>query len=146
MKKVLRLGCSVSHMLSFQKMIERNDFRQYARTFREMGLGAALCPIVKLKRREELQQAFADEDVMLTEVPAYHFNILDPNEEQRQKNIENLKIPNENSSVSDYVTISIGTCVITDYSDITMEKAIIFADKALYNAKDSGRNKVVISN
>lgn len=89
MKKVLRLGCSIRHILS-QKMIERNDFRQYARAFREMGLGAALCPIVKLELREELRQAFADEDVTLTEVPAYHLNILDPNEEQRQKNIETL--------------------------------------------------------
>jgi sugar phosphate isomerase/epimerase len=89
MKKVLRLGCSIRHILP-KVMIEKNDFRQYANTFREMGLSAAICPIVKLELREELRQAFADEDVMLAEVPAYNLNILDPNEEQRHKNIELL--------------------------------------------------------
>lgn len=84
MKKVLRLGASW-HSPAL------DNFEQLAHTYKEMGFSAAVCPIVEPKKIEELRRAFADEDVVLAEVGAYGHNILDPNEEQRQKNIEFIK-------------------------------------------------------
>lgn len=59
------------------------------------------------------------------------------------KAIENLKIPHANNSASEFVTVSIGlvyknidktTTVVTIYKE---------ADDSLYEAKKSGRNRVV---
>ena len=58
-----------------------------------------------------------------------------------QQKIKSLKIAHDYSSVSNKLTISIGytTCLVTKAS--TSETLIKVADKALYLAKDSGRNK-----
>ncbi len=58
--------------------------------------------------------------------------------------IQDLKIPNEGSPVSDWVSISIGGVCINEMRNKTPESAIASADKMLYEAKNSGRNKVVI--
>jgi len=60
-----------------------------------------------------------------------------------RKNIEGLTIPNENSKVSEYMTVSVGVAVIrpNDINDVnTLLKT---ADSRLYSAKHSGRNRVV---
>ncbi|MDR0475245.1 MAG: GGDEF domain-containing protein [Treponema sp.] len=58
--------------------------------------------------------------------------------------IKDLKIPHEKSKVSPYVSISIGVfverCGTSDDTQALYEKA----DKALYNAKEGGRNCAVI--
>lgn len=53
-----------------------------------------------------------------------------------------LKIPNECSKVSDYISVSIGTCTIKITGKDDVSKVINLADKALYLAKNSGRNCV----
>jgi diguanylate cyclase (GGDEF)-like protein len=59
----------------------------------------------------------------------------------RQK-IETLKIPHKESSVSKYVTVSIGvTSTIPDISS-SHEELLKTADIALYQAKSCGRNQV----
>ncbi|WP_304546371.1 GGDEF domain-containing protein [Sulfurimonas microaerophilic] len=59
-----------------------------------------------------------------------------------RENIENLKIEHEHNSASQYITISLG--VVSRYAkDISQpEKIYAEADKLLYKAKKSGRNKV----
>lgn len=56
--------------------------------------------------------------------------------------IESLKIPHEKSLVSDWVTVSIG--VISAVADYNLSYDDIFevVDKALYHAKDAGRNQI----
>lgn len=58
-------------------------------------------------------------------------------------NMKALNIPNENSEVCPYVTLSIGgnTAIPTDSDQI--ENFIIQADQNLYSAKRNGRNQVV---
>jgi diguanylate cyclase (GGDEF)-like protein len=59
-----------------------------------------------------------------------------------RERIEHLQIPHQGNTSSPYVTISLGVCVYRGGSHARDE---IFdrADKALYRAKESGRNAVV---
>ncbi|MDH5721090.1 MAG: diguanylate cyclase [Spirochaetia bacterium] len=54
-----------------------------------------------------------------------------------------LKIPHEKSSVEKYVSISIGIATLTPAKVISKEKLLELADKAMYKAKNEGRNRVL---
>jgi diguanylate cyclase (GGDEF)-like protein/PAS domain S-box-containing protein len=57
--------------------------------------------------------------------------------------VERLRVPNPRSSTSDFVTISVGaaTIVPTQFDDI--RSLFLAADRAMYDAKDAGRNQVL---
>lgn len=64
-------------------------------------------------------------------------------------NIQALKIEASNKTVSEYLTVSIGYVIYnTEPNDITtnVAKLIDYADKALYEAKNTGRNKISSNN
>lgn len=61
-----------------------------------------------------------------------------------RKAVLKLAIPHEHSPTSGSVTLSLGVAKLTPSADNTPEQLIEAADKALYNAKESGRNKVVV--
>lgn len=63
--------------------------------------------------------------------------------ETLQRNISALQIPHSHSKVSKYVTLSIGIASQVPQPDYTSEKLLNDADKALYNAKNSGRNCII---
>ncbi|WP_049665679.1 diguanylate cyclase domain-containing protein [Bacillus sp. FJAT-27231] len=56
--------------------------------------------------------------------------------------VEDLKIPHSGSQISQYVTISLGTVTVIPTKDEHTNQFIEFADKALYKAKQDGRNRV----
>ncbi len=58
--------------------------------------------------------------------------------------IVDLKIPNEKSLISPYVSVSIGLVNLVPNDSIDIVNGINFADKALYLAKMNGRNQVNI--
>jgi diguanylate cyclase (GGDEF)-like protein len=62
--------------------------------------------------------------------------------ENLRREVENLRISHINSKVSDFITISAGiyTMIPPPYS--TPDEIISFADKALYKAKQEGKNRV----
>lgn len=62
--------------------------------------------------------------------------------ENIRKSIEYLCIPHEGSQVSDYVTVSIGIGTVIPTRKEKMAQLIEMADKALYKAKQDGRNCV----
>lgn len=62
--------------------------------------------------------------------------------ERIRSSVEALKIEHEDSSVNQYVTISLGVATVNPSMLANPEQAIEFADKALYNAKSKGRNCV----
>lgn len=63
--------------------------------------------------------------------------------EQIRKKVEDLKIPHNNSDISDYVTVSLGVITVIPSVGSSVNDLIISVDKALYNAKKSRNNTVV---
>ncbi len=59
-----------------------------------------------------------------------------------RKNISHLQIPHEDSVHRQHITVSIGVCTTIPNNDTTTESIIIQADKALYEAKQAGKNCV----
>jgi diguanylate cyclase (GGDEF)-like protein len=60
-------------------------------------------------------------------------------------NVENMKIPHSLSETSQFLTISTGMATIVPDDNNSQTQLIHEADKALYMAKKSGRNKVVVN-
>lgn len=65
--------------------------------------------------------------------------------ETLRANVESLKIPHAFSSTSKHVTISLGVGTLFPQRGSSPEKLVSLADKALYEAKQEGRNRVIIS-
>ena len=61
-----------------------------------------------------------------------------------RQSIEELQIPHDFSEVIDVVTISVGLCTITPGKGTDPSLVIDAADKALYKAKETGRNRVEV--
>lgn len=61
------------------------------------------------------------------------------------KLIEDLQIEHEYSKVSKYITASIGVASTCDEEYLDIDKLYALADEALYAAKDSGKNKMTVS-
>ena len=62
--------------------------------------------------------------------------------ENIRQRVENLEIPHGSSSVHKHVTISLGVGVMVPDKNTLPLELIDIADKALYNAKHKGRNRV----
>ena len=64
--------------------------------------------------------------------------------EEIRKNIEALTITHEHSTIAPYITLSLGVATIIPPHSSSIEEFINRADKALYKAKSSGRNTVIL--
>lgn len=58
-----------------------------------------------------------------------------------RKNVEDLKITHEHSTAAPYVTLSLGIETMMPKADYSANELIENADKALYKAKQNGRNQ-----
>lgn len=96
-----------------------------------------------LNRAGDLVARYGGEEFVIILPATYQRDAIQAGEKVRN-NIEKLKIPHEMSEVSHYVTVSIGVATIIPEKDITPANLIEQADKALYQAKCTGRNRVAI--
>lgn len=60
------------------------------------------------------------------------------------KEVQQLLIPHTSSSAGEYVTLSLGVSSTIPQKEISPEVLIAVADKALYEAKEQGRNRFVV--
>ena len=58
--------------------------------------------------------------------------------------IRNLQIPHPSSSVSEYITVSLGVTATIPSPNTVPSELISIADKALYQAKESGRDRLIL--
>ncbi|HCZ17967.1 MAG TPA: GGDEF domain-containing protein [Helicobacter sp.] len=80
--------------------------------------------------------------ILLSAIPSKEaFTLLD----SIRVRIESLKIPHEGNQSSSYLTISFGLFTCPNALQCTPDLMYKMADQALYEAKESGRNKGVIS-
>lgn len=64
--------------------------------------------------------------------------------ERMRESIESLHIPHCSSEVTDHITLSVGAAVMMPENQLGAEFLLEAADQALYEAKRTGRNKVII--
>lgn len=65
--------------------------------------------------------------------------------ETLRSNIENLHLPNTDSTVSQYITISLGVTTLVPEVNSTPDEGIKLVDDAMYRSKDAGRNRISIA-
>ena len=58
--------------------------------------------------------------------------------------VRNQKIEHKNSSIAEYLTVSIGLTLYNGEDDVTYPEILKLADQALYLAKNEGRDRYQI--
>ena len=61
-----------------------------------------------------------------------------------RRSVEELKIPHAESITGPWLTVSVGVAIVSPGSERSLAGAIQLADEALYQAKEEGRNRVVV--
>jgi diguanylate cyclase (GGDEF)-like protein len=104
----------------------------------------AQCLKNQIKRETDFVARFGGEEFVCL-LPYIKKNDAEDFAKKLVQSIEDLKIPHPKSEHSQYVTISAGMSSIIPKEKNTTQELLDKADKALYEAKQSGRNKVIVN-
>ncbi len=128
-------------------ILDIDFFKEYNDTYGHDAGDKAIILVAKILK-ESLKRA----NDMAFRLGGEEFGILftEPNKKRAldfaqniRKKIEDEKIEHEKNSASKYLTISMGLFVIDSNYTNTTKEIYRFADKALYKAKEKGRNNIV---
>jgi len=128
-------------------IIDIDFFKKYNDTYGHLSgddclkkVASTLCG--KLRRPADLAARYGGEE-FATILPNTGINGALAIAEKLRRSIEELQIPHISSSVCSYVTVSAGVSSIIPERNSQPNCLVEAADKALYQAKQNGRNKVV---
>lgn len=126
--------------------IDIDYFKQYNDTYGHEGGDHCLERVAMLLRSQvqrtgEMVARFGGEEfaVILPETDVAHALTV---AENIRSALENERIPHAGSGISEFLTLSIGVSSIVSDLGHSLEDLRRLADRALYEAKDAGRNKV----
>ncbi|MGH1392762.1 MAG: diguanylate cyclase domain-containing protein [Trichormus sp.] len=126
-------------------LLDVDKFKSYNDYYGHLGGDDCLVRIA-----QKVQQTVNRPGDLVTRFGGEEFSVLLPNTDLAgavevaqniQQAIHNLGIPHAKSDVKDIVTVSMGICSLIPSWEIKPDILIISADKALYNAKQNGRNR-----
>jgi two-component system chemotaxis family response regulator WspR len=130
-------------------MIDIDHFKQYNDTYGHLGGDEVLRSVAQavksaFMRPKDLAVRMGGEEfvVVLPQTPASSIVALANKVVQA---VESLGIPHSRSSASDKVTISVGGAVSIPALDDLPSALVEKADRAMYEAKQSGRNRAVVN-
>lgn len=129
-------------------MLDIDHFKAYNDTYGHHGGDECLKMIAQtLKKSIEYHKDFA------ARYGGEEFAIILPETDQENalivakrlhSMIEDLKIPHIGSKVCPYVTISLGVSTLIPTPQLQAQELIVQADRALYNSKATGRNRISV--
>ena len=128
-------------------MVDVDDFKNYNDTYGHLAgdevlksVGAIL--LKRFTRPTDLPARFGGEEfvVLLPETSLESVAMLG---ERLRGDVDAFKIPHTASAVCDHVTVSVGGAATMPQQDGTLLELLEAADRALYEAKDAGKNRVV---
>jgi diguanylate cyclase (GGDEF)-like protein/PAS domain S-box-containing protein len=128
-------------------MIDIDYFKQFNNAYGHLTGDDCLKSVAKtlsncLRRASDFIARYGDEKFVIL------INNIEPKKahsiaEQLRSMVLNLAIPHEKSDVADCVSVSIGYCSLIPSLDMQLQTLVQRADKALFQAKDAGRNQVM---
>jgi two-component system, chemotaxis family, response regulator WspR len=128
-------------------MVDVDNFKKYNDTYGHLAgdevlkaVGAAMTKSVS--RPTDLPARFGGEEFVVL-LPASPIASVRTVGERLRANVEDLRIPHVASTVCGHVTVSVGGAVTIPAPDDTLLSLIETADQALYEAKETGKNRLV---
>lgn len=128
-------------------MIDVDEFKKFNDTYGHVAGDRCLQEVA-----EALQKSTARSVDMVGRYGGEEFCLIMPNTtdpltvaENCLKNVSDLHIPHSSSTCADHVTISIGLATTIPEKDDSLTTFLKTADKSLYEAKNLGRNQIVVA-
>lgn len=129
-------------------MLDIDDFKPFNDTYGHQGGDHCLKEIATLlvesvKREGDLAARYGGEEFALLLPDTDEHGAVQLAENIRRK-VDQLRIPHVSSEIADHVTVSMGVCSLIPAATETPQVLIDRADRALYQAKRTGRNRVCL--
>lgn len=130
-------------------MIDLDNFKSFNDTYGHQKGDKALIAVT-----EKIQQMLRRADDYLFRMGGEEFAVICHCTEDKAllayaeemcRAVESIGITHEKNSASDNLSISIGMVIVSPNENTTLDSVYEKADRALYEAKESGRNRVVLT-
>jgi diguanylate cyclase (GGDEF)-like protein len=128
-------------------LVDVDKFKQYNDNYGHLAGDYCLQRVAKI-----LQAAAGEGDGFAARYGGDEFVVVLPNTsseaacsfaEAMKNSVEALNIEHKFSKVANHVTLTIGVCTLIPGEELTLSSLTDLADKALYSAKQKGRNTIV---